>query len=96
MAFRLFSYATETHKLKLKKEFQSVSQGEKMQTGHNRKRPHHPKVQHVKAEFTVAVRYRDGRRELFRVRNAVDQDDARAVVLAELGEVVALLIAPRQ
>ena len=67
-----------------------------MQTGHNRKRPHHAKAQHVRAEFTVAVRYHDGRRELFHVRNAVDQDDARAVVLAELGEVAALLIAPRE
>ena len=67
-----------------------------MQTGHQRKRPPRPTVHQVRAEFTAAVRYRDGRRELIRVRNALDYDDARAVVLAELGEVAALLITPRR
>jgi hypothetical protein len=49
----------------------------------------------VRAEFTAAVRYLDGRCELFRVRNAVDEEDARAVVLAELDEVASVLTASR-
>jgi hypothetical protein len=66
-----------------------------MQTGQGRKRSHRPATPPVRVEFTAAVRYLDGRRELFRVRNAIDEGDARAVVLAELGEVASLLIAPR-
>ena len=46
-------------------------------------------------EFTAAVRYRNGRQELFRVRNAVDIMDARAVVLAELDNVQSIMIALR-
>jgi len=47
-------------------------------------------------EFTAAVRYLDGRRDIFRVRNADDIADARAVVLAELGELQSLVIALRR
>lgn len=46
-------------------------------------------------EYTAAVRYLDGGRDIFRVRNADDIADARAVVLAELGEVQSLVIALR-
>lgn len=46
-------------------------------------------------EFTAAVRYRNGGRELFRVRNADDLKDARAVVLAELDDVQSVMIALR-
>ena len=46
-------------------------------------------------EFTAAVRYRNGGRELFRIRNAVDMKDARAVVLAELDNVQSIMIALR-
>ena len=49
----------------------------------------------IRPEFTAAVRYRNGRRELFRVRNAVDMKDARAVVLAELDNVQSIMIALR-
>jgi hypothetical protein len=35
-------------------------------------------------EYTAAVRYCDGRRDIFRIRNADDIDDARAMVFAEL------------
>ena len=47
-------------------------------------------------EFMAAVRFRNGRKELFRVRNADDLDDARAVVLAELDDVQAVVIAPHR
>ena len=46
-------------------------------------------------EFTAAVRYRSGGCELFRVRNASDISDARAVVLAELDDVQTVLITMR-
>lgn len=46
-------------------------------------------------EFTAAVRYLDGRRDLFHVRNADDIADARALVLSELGDVQSLVIARR-
>lgn len=46
-------------------------------------------------EFTAAVRYRSGGCELFRVRNASDMSDARAVVLAELDDVQTVLITLR-
>ena len=49
----------------------------------------------IRPEFTAAVRYRNGRRELFRVRHAVDMKDARAVVLAELDNVQSIMIALR-
>ena len=66
-----------------------------MQSGQSRKRSHRPAIQPARVEFTAAVRYLDGRNELFRVRNALDLDDARAVVLAELGEIATLLISAR-
>jgi hypothetical protein len=46
-------------------------------------------------EFTAAVRYLDGRKEIFHVRNATDLADAREVVLAELDDVFSILVAPR-
>lgn len=49
----------------------------------------------ARPEFTAAVRYHGGGRELFRVRNADDMSDARAVVLAELDDVQTVVIALR-
>jgi hypothetical protein len=46
-------------------------------------------------EFTAAIRYLDGSCDLFHVRNADDMDDARALVIAEVGEVRSLVIALR-
>lgn len=54
-----------------------------------------PQTAAARPEFTAAVRYRSGARELFRVRNADDINDARAVVLAELENVESLVIALR-
>jgi hypothetical protein len=50
----------------------------------------------LRREFTVAVRYRDGRSEMFRVRNADDIEDARAMVLAEVDDAMAVLVAPHR
>lgn len=52
-------------------------------------------VRAPRPEFTAAVRYLDGGSDIFRVRNADDIADARAVVLSELGEVQSLVIALR-
>lgn len=46
-------------------------------------------------EFIAAVRFLDGRRELFAVKNADDIADARQLVLAELLDVSAVVVAPR-
>jgi len=46
-------------------------------------------------EYTAAIRYLDGRRDIFHVRNADDMADARALVLSEVGEVRSMLIALR-
>ena len=47
-------------------------------------------------EYTAAVRYPDGKRELFYVLNANDMDDARRLVIDELGKVQSLVIALRR
>ncbi len=49
----------------------------------------------ARPEFTAAVRYRNGGREIFRVRNADNLQDARAVVLAELDDVQSVMITLR-
>ncbi len=52
-------------------------------------------VRAARPEYTAAVRYLDGSRDIFHVRNADDMDDARSLVLAELGKVQSLVIALR-
>ena len=61
-----------------------------------RKRTSAAKAQAVCAprpEYMAAVRYADGSRDLFRVRNADDLDDARAMVLAEVEDIQTVVIA---
>lgn len=63
-----------------------------------RKRAESPKTRAYRAprpEYTAAVRYLDGSRDIFHVRNADDMADARAMVISELGEVRSLVIALR-
>jgi hypothetical protein len=55
-----------------------------------------PAREPARREFTAAVRYRDGRSEMFRVRNADDIEDARAVVLAEVDEAAVVVVAPHR
>ncbi|NJD26143.1 MAG: hypothetical protein FIB06_12130 [Betaproteobacteria bacterium] len=49
----------------------------------------------ARPEYTAAVRYLDGRSEIFHVRNANGLADAREVVLGELDDVFSILIARR-
>jgi hypothetical protein len=46
-------------------------------------------------EYIAAVRYQDGRRELFKVKDAVDMAEAREMVLAELLDVTAVVVSLR-
>ena len=46
-------------------------------------------------EYIAAVRYPDGRRDLFHIRNADNMSEARALVLSEVGDVRSLMIARR-
>ena len=46
-------------------------------------------------EFIAAVRLEDGRRELYRIPNALDAEDARRVVLDQLFAVVNVVVSPR-
>lgn len=67
-------------------------QSQRKQAAPKRARP----VRAPRPEYTAAVRYLDGSRDIFRVRNANDMNDARIMVLAELGKVQSLVIALRQ
>lgn len=55
-----------------------------------------PESQPVKqaGNFIAAVRYPDGSRDLFHVLKARDLEDAREMVLFEVGDVRSLLITP--
>lgn len=49
----------------------------------------------ARRQYIAAVRYPDGRRELFHVVNAEHLADARELVLLEVGDVRSLLLAER-
>lgn len=49
-----------------------------------------------KAEYTAAVRYRDGTSEIFRVKNADNLADARATVQEQLMNIHSLLVSRRK
>lgn len=49
----------------------------------------------VRPEYIAAVRYPDGSRDLFHIRNADSLADAREMVLLEVGDVRSLLLARR-
>ena len=46
-------------------------------------------------EYVAAVRYPDGRRDIFHIRNANDLADARELVISEVGDVQSVMIALR-
>jgi len=48
-----------------------------------------------RVEYVAALRYPDGRSDLFHIRNADSIADAREMVLLEVGDVLSLLIAER-
>ena len=46
-------------------------------------------------EYVAAIRYPDGRRDLFHIRNADNLADARELVISEVGDVLSVMIALR-
>ena len=46
-------------------------------------------------EYVAAIRYPDGRRDLFHIRNADSFADARELVVSEVGDVRSVVIALR-
>ena len=46
-------------------------------------------------EYVAAIRYPDGRRDLFHIRNADSLADARELVISEVGDVQSVMIALR-
>lgn len=74
---------------------QCTKKGKTMQAA-QRKTSAAVKIRTARPEFIAAVRYLDGRRDMFHVRNADDMADARALVLSELGDVRSLVMAVRQ
>ncbi len=46
-------------------------------------------------EYIAAVRYPDGRRDMFHIRNADSFADARELVISEVGDVQSVVIAVR-
>ncbi len=63
-------------------------------TGQRKKAaPRAPRKAPPRFIFTAAVRYRDGRRELIRVKNVDDIADARALLFDELMDIQSAVIA---
>lgn len=58
-------------------------------------RPRARPVPPARVEYIAAVRYPDGGRELFYVRNADSIADARELVMLEVGDVRSLMVAVR-
>jgi len=48
-----------------------------------------------KVEYVAAIRYPDGTRDLFHIRNADSIDEARQLVVSEVGEVLVVMVAAR-
>lgn len=46
-------------------------------------------------EYVAAIRYPDGRRDMFHIRNADNFADARELVISEVGDVLSVMIALR-
>jgi hypothetical protein len=59
------------------------------------RRPSAPKRPR-RLRFLAAVRFADGSHKCFTVDNAVDHGDARRMVLEELDDVAAVVLAPKR
>ncbi|WP_162888756.1 hypothetical protein [Dechloromonas sp. HYN0024] len=55
----------------------------------------HQASREPRPEYIAAVRHLDGRSEIFYIRYADDLDDARELVMAEVGKVQSVVIAQR-
>ena len=75
-----------------KKKFREINI---MQSQRTVATPRRAQLRQPRPQYGAAVRYLDGRRDIFHVLNADDVTDARALVLSELGDVQSLVIALR-
>jgi len=67
-----------------------------MQTQRKRVKPRDIQVSRApRPEYVAAIRYPDGRRDLFHIRNADNLADARELVISEVGDVQSVVIALR-
>ena len=67
-----------------------------MQTQQKRLKPQSlPAIRAPRPEYVAAIRYPDGRRDLFHIRNADNIADARELVISEVGDVQSVMIALR-
>jgi hypothetical protein len=67
-----------------------------MQTQQKRVKPQNiPVTRPSRPEYIAAIRYPDGRRDLFHIRNADNLADARELVISEVGDVRSVMIALR-
>lgn len=67
-----------------------------MQTQQKRVKPRDIPVSRApRPEYVAAIRYPDGRRDLFHIRNADNFADARELVISEVGDVLSVMIALR-
>ncbi len=67
-----------------------------MQTQRKPSKPRHaPGHRAPRPEYVAAIRYPDGRHDLFYVRNADNLADARQLVISEVGDVQSVMIALR-
>lgn len=67
-----------------------------MQTQQKRVKPRDLPVSRApRPEYVAAIRYPDGRRDLFHIRNADNYADARELVISEVGDVLSVMIALR-
>jgi hypothetical protein len=69
----------------------------KSKCNHNENQPSRSIVHCIapRPEYVAAIRYPDGRRDLFHIRNADNLADARALVISEVGDVQSVMIALR-
>ena len=67
-----------------------------MQAQQKRAKPRDiPAIRAPRPEYIAAIRYPDGRRDLFHIRNADNLADARELVISEVGDVQSVMIALR-
>lgn len=75
---------------------QKMKRGKAMQTQRKTTKAHNLPVHRApRPEYVAAIRYPDGRRDLFHIRNADNIADARELVISEVGDVLSVMIALR-
>jgi hypothetical protein len=74
-------------------QIQGVAMAEQQKTQRRRRSA---KPLETRADYTAAVRYHDGRSDLFHIKNASDMIDARTIVMGQLLGVQTVMIALRR